>query len=240
MEHDTFRNKLSKLTQKTRKALRLYSSSGNSPLGHASRPLGHTSKSGSARNRSTQSSSSPLQQLSRQPVAVSQDSYLTNGSFPTESEHAVDSIDYSVLQVQQWKEVTRDLLQKITPLLTISNNRKLVIEFYGIRDQFYNEWRLLQADLHTRQLELEAAAEGGEFVKCVNLSVDLVSLKARMQACQAAHNELQRIIENSKVSSPTAQEIESQRIEEEEEVAEEAPHYDPDDSNVIPLRRRNY
>lgn len=236
MEQDTFRNRLTRLTQKTRKALRLYSSSVTTA---SKTPL---AKNTPAHNLYRSNSFSRNARISGNAGGESRGTLKSNSDNFSAELTRFDAIDYSSLQVQQWREVTKDLLEKITPLLTVSSNRKLVIEFYGVRDQFYNEWRLLQADLHTRQLDLEAAAESGEFIKCVNLSVELVALKARMQACQAAHNELQRIIDNSKVSSPSRREIElsKQTLVEGEEIEENFPKYDPDDSNVIPLRRRNF
>ena len=83
-----------------------------------------------------------------------------------------------------------------------TNSRQLVREVFALREFFYTEWRTAEAQLHGERKDLIAAAEGSDFVRAANLSMRLVALKARVQACQAAQHEIRCVIEQSKVTQP--------------------------------------
>lgn len=188
MENLTFRSRLLKLVQKSRKAVRLYS--------------------GIEKNSST--------------------------DLPQ---------DYRDLQVQEWKNVTGDLLKQLTSCLENPNTRRLVADVYSLRDRYYNEWRLVESELHVSQRDLVAASEGGDFTRAVSLAVRLVSLKARVQACQAAHHELNDVIQKSRVSEPAIELSFDQVVGDGQESGlddsdDQSPLLNNVTAKVIPLRQK--
>lgn len=138
MDGDTFRVKLLKLMQRSRKALRLYSSVGRMRNDHSS--------------------------------------------------------ELSDLQIAQWKLINAELVKQLSLLLDGPAGRSLSADVLSLRDRFYHEWRQSQANLHRRQNELIALAEKGDFAKVAVLSRELVGLKARSQAAQAAQHELSDVL----------------------------------------------
>lgn len=142
MEGETFRSRVARLIQRSRKALRLYSSIGRAP--------------------------------------------------------ADQGRELSELQLGQWKEVNAELARDLTTALERPNQRGLASEVAELRDRFYGEWRMAEAELHEQQRGLIAAAEHGDFIRATHLSQRLVVLKARVQATQAAHHELSELSDKSR------------------------------------------
>lgn len=147
MESETLRSRIAALVQKSRKALRLYSSMGR----------------------------------------------LSGG----------ETTEFGELQVAQWREITSDLLRDLTAALDHPNARTLAGAVLSLRDKFYADWRRIEADLKVKQQELIAVAEHGDFIKAAHVSRALVVLKAREQAAQAAHHELQDVVKKSRLVQPT-------------------------------------
>jgi hypothetical protein len=88
------------------------------------------------------------------------------------------------------------------------NQKLLAGEVVTVRDRFYHEWRNSEAEVHLKQGELLSAAEKADFIRCAILGRALVVLRAREQAAQAAHHELQELVEKSRIdprqyNSPT-------------------------------------
>jgi hypothetical protein len=144
MEEETFRSRLTGLLQKSRKALRLYSSVGRQPS-------------------------------------------------PGRSE-------LTELQADAWKNVNAELLKSLGSALENPNQKQAISAVFTLRDRFLAEYRSIEAELHAAQKELVVAAEHGDFVKATVLSRDLVSLKARVQATQAAQHELEAVIKQSRIT----------------------------------------
>jgi hypothetical protein len=101
------------------------------------------------------------------------------------------------------------------------------------------------------QRELILSAEKGDFIRASTLSTTLVSLKARVQAGQAAHHELDTLIKKSKVVRPVAELSEESATvlstleildDERDEAADSAfsdmPRMAAGVGKVIPLKRR--
>jgi hypothetical protein len=178
MNEETFRSRLLKLVQKSRKALRLYSSM--------------------ERRKS----------------------------------------ELADAQVQQWREVNADLLQSLSTVVDAPGNKGLAASVYAIRDRYYHEWRMSESELHRQHKVLISSAEAGDFLKVANLGAELTKQKARVQALQAVHHELQEVISRSHVSLPTIEltdpsEVETLPIR---ESASESPIQRQ--AKVIPLRKR--
>lgn len=147
MENETLRSRVALLVQKSRKALRLYSSMGRFGGGEGS--------------------------------------------------------EFAELQVAPWREVNAELLRELSAAFDNPNTRALTGAILALRDRFYGDWRRIEAELRLKQQELVSAAEHGDFIKAAHLSRDLIVCKAREQAAQAAHHELQDVVKRSKLSQPT-------------------------------------
>lgn len=176
MDSPTLRSRLVQLMQKSRKALRLYSSTGH---------LAGT-------------------------------------------EHA----ELSELQVGEWREVNADLLKQLSQLVASPNARKLSSEVFMLRDRFHAAWRTYEGELHRGQRSLVSASEHGDFIKVAIASRGLVATKARMQAAQAAYQELDELLRQCKLTPP----IELSHADELGEADERSSQ--PTLAKVIPLRQR--
>ena len=115
------------------------------------------------------------------------------------------SPELSSAQVAEWREVNGLLLKKLSEAADSPNTKKLVYDVFALRNEFQTLWRGSEAELVQQQRELIAAAERGDFIKATGLSVSLVTLKARVQAGQAAHHELDLLIKRSRVVRPAAE-----------------------------------
>ncbi len=152
MESESFVSRVMALIQKSRRALRLYSTAGASSL-------------------------------SRDGIAS----------------------DLSAAQVAQWREVNGLLLRKLTEAAEAPNTKKVIYDVFALRNEFQTLWRTTESELVQAQKELIGCAESGDFIRAASLSTSLVSLKARLQAGQAAHHELDLLIKRSKVVRPAAE-----------------------------------
>lgn len=153
MESESFVSRVMALIQKSRRALRLYSTAGN-------------------------------------------------GSF-TRAEGSVS--DLPAVQVAQWREVNGLLLRKLTEAAESANTKKIIYDVFALRSEFQTLWRTTESELVQSQKELIASSESGDFIRAATLATSLVSLKARLQAGQAAHHELDILIKRSKVVRPAAE-----------------------------------
>ncbi len=175
MQNETFRSRVVKLIQKSRKAVRLYTSVGRGAARHP---------------------------------------------------------EFTETQVQEWKEVNNELLRSLMEAVENPGSRKLVSDIFALRDRFYTEWRMAETELHNKHKDLIFVVENGDFVKAVNLGRRLIVLKARVQATQAVHHELQELIDQSHVAQPTIELSQEHIVGEDRQPAAA-------NGKVIPLRRRS-
>ena len=143
------------------------------------------------------------------------------------SHHIDATAEYSEMQVKEWKALNAQLVQQLIVVVEEPNSRKLVADLFAVRDRFHNEWRQAESDLHRKQNILCSSAESADFVKAAMLSRELVSLKSRVQAAQAAHHEINEVIRLSRLSEPQVEKVE---VEQETEQLQPAPL-----AKVIPL-----
>jgi hypothetical protein len=113
--------------------------------------------------------------------------------------------DLSAAQVSEWREINGLLLKRLSESADTPSTKKLVYDVFALRNEFQTLWRTSEGELVQLQRELVAAAERGDFIKATGLSSSLVSLKARVQAGQAAHHELDLLIKRSRVVRPAAE-----------------------------------
>jgi hypothetical protein len=136
---------------------------------------------------------------------------------------------YSELQATEWQQVNAELVRMLGTALGHPQARRITQEVFAIRDRLLHEVENEELQLGEKQRELVAASERGDFVRAAVLSRELVVLKARMQASQAAHHELQQVIERSNVVEQPI-ELTAERVVPEPEVMR---------AKVIPIRKRS-
>jgi|688.fasta_scaffold356611_2 hypothetical protein len=163
------------------------------------------------------------------------------------------SRELSAVQVQEWRNANTVLLTKLGEACDRPNNKELVYEVFALRNEFQALWRSAEAETVTGQRELVAASERGDFIRAASLAVKLSCLKARVQAGQAAHHELDTLIKRTRVSQPlqshqhgdeegaiqTIQLLDSQVVADPEpDFFGQEPKLVASGGKVIPLRRR--
>jgi hypothetical protein len=104
--------------------------------------------------------------------------------------------------VAEWRDINSTLLRKLSEAIDSPNTKKLIYDVFGLRNEFQSVWRASESELVQLQQELIRCAERGDFVRAATLSIQLITLKARVQAAQAAHHELDLLIRRSKVVRP--------------------------------------
>lgn len=112
------------------------------------------------------------------------------------------SPELSAAQVAEWREMNSLLLRKLTESAESPSTKKLVYDVFALRNEFQSLWRTSESEMVQLQRELIASGERGDFIKASTLAIKLVSLKARVQAGQAAHHELDLLIKRSRVVRP--------------------------------------
>jgi len=137
---------------------------------------------------------------------------------------------HSELQMAEWRAVASALCDKIGLCLEESSLKRINVASFAARDHFHALWRTSEGELHSKQAKLVKVAESGEFVKASILSLELIALKARCQACQAAYNELQNVLSKNRAqrADETTEEI---LLPSDEDLPRKV-------ANVIPLRSR--
>jgi len=113
--------------------------------------------------------------------------------------------ELSAAQVAEWRDVNGALLKKLSEAASGASTKKLVHDVFALRNEFQTMWRASESELVKQQRELVSAAERGDFIKASGLSIALVTLKARVQAGQAVHHELDLLIKRSRVVRPAAE-----------------------------------
>lgn len=113
--------------------------------------------------------------------------------------------ELSAAQVAEWRDINGLLLRKLTESVDSPSTKKVVYDIFALRSEFQNLWRSSESELVQFQRDLISAAERGDFIKASSLAINLVSLKARVQAGQAAHHELDLLIKRSRVVRPAAE-----------------------------------
>lgn len=98
----------------------------------------------------------------------------------------------SALQLREWGDVNFKLSQSLST--AIESRSALSTVLVSVGELFYRNWRESQTELVRKQRELLRCVESTDFIRASRLATELIVLKARCQACQAAHHELDRLI----------------------------------------------
>jgi hypothetical protein len=144
---------------------------------------------------------------------------------------------FAELQANEWKIANAELLKLLSRIMDVASGKSFVRDVVGLRDRFYRDWRDAEAELHSKQCALVFAAENGDFIRSALMSEQLVIQKARMQARQAVHHEIDQVLRQSRQIEPSLDPQED--VPETEVVFENMPSFETEQSNnVIPLRRK--
>jgi hypothetical protein len=112
--------------------------------------------------------------------------------------------DYSDHQIEVWRQVNEELFNQLVEVAKVQSARAVLPKLFELRDDYHAKWRSSEAELRMKQDELIASASGSDFVSCVELGMQLIKLKAVVQATEAAHQELQRVIGDSRPRSDSS------------------------------------
>ena len=135
----------------------------------------------------------------------------------------------SELQMAEWRIVSADLGKRLETCVREASYKSLSVKSFALRDHFLSHWRAAQAALRARRDELPKLLERGDFIKATLLCQELITLRAREQACQAAYSELQNLLSDKSDRRGKA--------EREAQDLEEGSAADSPVAQIIPLRR---
>ena len=102
-------------------------------------------------------------------------------------------------QAEEWRNLNAGLLEKLSEILSSPKQTEITNELGKLKENYYSEWRAVEADLHRLQRDLISASERGDFIKSASTSSELVALKAKMQATQAAYHELEELLTGKQI-----------------------------------------
>ncbi len=146
------------------------------------------------------------------------------------------SREFAELQATEWRMTNTFLVREISTLLDEPTNRELAIGLRVLADRLEDEGLSAEGEMHAKQCALVFSAENGDYVRSAVLGKELVILKARMQARQAANHEVNGVLKSARVTPQPELIAQPREIELDSKVIEES-NFEPA-SNVIPLRRR--
>ena len=143
-------------------------------------------------------------------------------------------------QAKEWKKVTSELLLELSSTLENSNPKRVLQQAFNMRDRFHSDYRMAESELNRSQRDLINVAEIGDFTRAFSLSSSLISLKARVQACQAAYHELSEILARAKLPSDLVSHVLDQKdvINQVQANTDFDSQDDLRTAKVIPLRQK--
>ncbi|MCB0310603.1 MAG: hypothetical protein KDD42_05180 [Bdellovibrionales bacterium] len=147
---------------------------------------------------------------------------------------------FSTLQMKEWHQINEELLNRLEECIADANLKRAIQGAFTLRDDFHSQWRSAQSEIHRLHSQVEAALQSEDYVRCGVLSGQLVALRAREQASQAAYNEIQSVLSRSKqIPQPAATVASLANLESSNDQNKfDAEKLAEDAYNVIPLRRR--
>lgn len=233
MEQNSLRLKVVRLAQRSRRAIRLYTSVYNSASAtnnntSSARPSSSSSVSlhspasvygsnvygssslGGHLNETSQVSSNDLSDLDSESYSLGSASMAalsTKGSSSRSLRNAGER--FSEMQAVEWRDVNMSLLRALTSALEETRQRELPRRILNIRDTFGEQWLTLKMLVQKNRAEAISAAERADFINLAILSEGLVSFKARYQASEAAYHEISEICKGISGSLANVSELRS-------------------------------
>jgi hypothetical protein len=134
-------------------------------------------------------------------------------------------------QITEWHSVSAKLINELSALIGSSNNN-LLAGTINFRDRLFQLWRENESRLVKGQKEIVELVERGDFVRCHQITEQLICIKASVQAFQAAFNEVDAVLKGSNAQKLVV------RLNQ-QDVVEDTNYEDSfsKNNNVIPLRR---
>lgn len=119
----------------------------------------------------------------------------------SEMQRSQDKLNYSDLQIVEWKNVNLELVDELQLLLNdFYNQKNLIARACALLERFEVEQLALSDTLKKDKSELLNAVNKNDYAKSAKLSLKLVSLKSRNQALQAVIKELNKMLDHVSVS----------------------------------------
>lgn len=135
--------------------------------------------------------------------------------------------EFAESQASEWQTVNNDLTNQLSGVLDKDNSKTLPSDVLNILNTFTSQIDTTEAEISSKKARLIAIAEAGDFVQSSILSRELVTLRARSQALQAACSEIKSILKRNKSTAAGA----------EGQVPEAAPQEKPQ-AKIIQFRHR--
>jgi hypothetical protein len=111
--------------------------------------------------------------------------------------------EFAESQASEWQTVNNDLTNQLSGVLDKDNSKTLPSDVLNILNTFSSQTETTDAEISSKKARLIAIAEAGDFVQSSILSRELVTLRARSQALQAACSEIKSILKRNKTSAPS-------------------------------------
>jgi len=109
--------------------------------------------------------------------------------------------EFAESQASEWQTVNNDLTNQLSGVLDKDNSKTLPSDVLNILNTFSSQTETTDAEISSKKARLIAIAEAGDFVQASILSRELVTLRARSQALQAACSEIKSILKRNKTSA---------------------------------------
>lgn len=143
--------------------------------------------------------------------------------------------DLTDLQAEEWRKVNVDLATRLGESFDKPDQKKTAIEVVSTRDTFARELSQARSELNQKRNELAQSSNREDFVVSALTSRELVVLKARSQALEAAHHEIEQVIKRSKLEGIVVELPEEAVTVEVPKVSESVP--ETFKTKIIPLRK---
>lgn len=145
------------------------------------------------------------------------------------------------VQVEEWRRVNAELYKELAQVVEQTNVRQLAQDAFRLRDRLQEEFRNTETELHQKQKAALSLVESGDFIRASSVCRELSMLKARVQATQAAHHELQAVLRRTRLpagADPIELSVE-RIIPEQKQASDRLPKegHKVGGGRIIPLRR---
>ncbi len=106
--------------------------------------------------------------------------------------------EFAEAQATEWQTVNNDLTVQLSTILDDPSSKKLSTDVLNLLNNLLSQSQTTEAEINSKKARLLAIVEAGDFVQSSLLSRELVSLRARLQALQAAYAELKGTIKKAR------------------------------------------
>jgi hypothetical protein len=111
------------------------------------------------------------------------------------------------MKAKEWQKSHQDLRTALNDVLALGSSSQILPEILSLRDKFVERHNEGRAELERAISDLNEATRRHEFAHGMKILVELVRMKARVQACKTISDELEGILSASGKSVPTAADL---------------------------------